>query len=79
MFRIRLPKQSKHSGESVTGNKNKKLNAFYIYYQRNYRASGLRLPRRGFGIDLWHAVEFSRYERAEIHPHFHGPVLRRLS
>jgi len=21
-------------------------------------------PIRGFGIDLWHAVEFSRYERA---------------
>jgi hypothetical protein len=30
-------------------------------------------PIRGFGIDLWHAVEFSRYERARIFPNFVGP------
>ena len=29
-------------------------------------------PIRGFGIDLWHAVEFSRYERARILPIFVG-------
>jgi hypothetical protein len=32
-------------------------------------------PIRGFGIDLWHAVEFSRYERARIFPNFVGPLV----
>ena len=39
----------------------------------------LKAPATGFGIDLWHAVEFSRYERAKNITHFHGPVFRRLS
>jgi hypothetical protein len=39
---------------------------------KEFRAVGNTDLPRGFGIDLWHAVEFSRYERARIWAHFWG-------
>ena len=36
-------------------------------------------PTTGFGIDLWHAVEFSRYERARTQASFAGLFSRQVS